>query len=402
MNIKKVIVNVVKVSVTGLILYLIFDKFQINIGDITTALKNSSPIWWIASLGTQAAAIFFSIMRWRVLLTPQNLNVPGGHLTRTYLVGRFLGTFTPTGVGLEAYKAYDIARYTKKPTESVSVVLVEKFLTILALSLMVIFSLFAITLPMKFLVAVFGLFGFLLLVTTVLVVKPTLLQLILKFPLPAKGKIEGIINSAVEAFNRYRQNKGALFASVFFGVLVYASLFATFYTNGQALHLPNGPEGRLAAVEINDDVKATLAEMDVEFMEEQSEAGDPTGMAQIFLTPDEEKQLTASGVELQDAVSEETFIRKGLSLGSVMTVGPLTQIATMIPASIAGIGLREGAFAGFLRSSGVWVGPKTILASLMWYFVSITLNIVGAIIFLTRKTNYQASQEEINRVLQGK
>lgn len=392
---KKIIINLVKVSVTVAILFLIFKKFQINMSDITTALKTSSLGWWGASLLTQAAAIFFSIMRWRVLLTPQNLNVPGGHLTKTYLVGRFLGTFTPTGVGLEAYKAYDIARYTKKPTESVSVVVVEKFLTILALSLMVIISLLFITLEMKFQLAVFGLFGILLLVTTVLVVQPKLLQLILKFPLPAKGKIEGIINNAVEAFNRYRQNKGALFASVFFGVMVYASLFATFYTNGQALNLPSGPEGRLAAVEMTADVENLLNGMHIESIEQED------GLSQVFLTPDEETQLAAAGVELHAAVTEESFARKGLSLKSVMTVGPLTQIATMIPASIAGIGLREGAFAGFLRKSGVWVGPKTILASLMWYFVSITLNIVGAIIFLTRKTDYQASQEEINRVLKG-
>lgn len=393
---KKIIINVVKVAVTVAILFLIFKKFQIGMSDITTALKTSSLGWWGASLLTQAAAIFFSIMRWRVLLNAQDLKVPGGHLTKTYLVGRFLGTFTPTGVGLEAYKAYDIARYTKKATESVAVVLVEKFLTILALSLMVILSLFVIQMPLPFLVAFFGLFGFLLLVTTVLVVQPRLLQLILKLPLPAKGKIEGIINSAVEAFNRYRQNKGALFASVFFGVLVYAALFTTFYTNGQALRLPNGPEGRMAAVEMTTDVGNLLIGMHVESIEQED------GLSQVFITADEETQLAAAGVKLHPAVTEESFIRKGLSLASVMTVGPLTQIVTMIPASIAGIGLREGAFAGFLRASGVWVGPKTILAASMWYFVSISLNIVGAVIFLTRKTDYQASQEEINRVLQGK
>ena len=57
MNIKKLIVNVVKVAVTAGILYLIFKKFQIGMSDITTALKTSSPAWWLASLGTQAAAI---------------------------------------------------------------------------------------------------------------------------------------------------------------------------------------------------------------------------------------------------------------------------------------------------------------------------------------------------------
>jgi len=395
MNIKKAAINVIKVVVTVGILYLIFKKFQIGMSDITTALKTSNPLWWVASLGTQAAAIFFSIMRWRVLLTPQQLNVPGGHLTKTYLVGRFLGTFTPTGVGLEAYKAYDIARFTKKATESVSVVVVEKFLTILALSLMVFCSLFAISMPKLWLVAFFGLFGFLLLITSTLVVKPNLLLLILKFPLPAKGKIEGVINNAVEAFNRYRANKGALFASVFFGILVYASLFSTFYTNGQALNLPNGPEGRLAAVQLTDELRTELDTMHIETIDQED------GLSQLFLTADEESKLTAAGVQLLPAASEEDYRRKGLSFVDTMTAGPMTQIVTMVPLSIAGVGLRETAFAGFLRTLGVWIGPKTILAATMWYFVSISLNIVGAIIFLTRKTDYQASREEIDRVLKG-
>jgi uncharacterized membrane protein YbhN (UPF0104 family) len=52
-----------KLLVTVLILYLIFKKFQIGWGDVTEALSNSSPGWWIASLGTQFLAILFSIQR---------------------------------------------------------------------------------------------------------------------------------------------------------------------------------------------------------------------------------------------------------------------------------------------------------------------------------------------------
>jgi len=108
---------------------------------------------------------------------------------------------------------------------------------------------------------------------------------------------------------------------------------------------------------------------------------------EVYLSSEEVWFLQRSGIELTTVTSE--YQRKGLSLADIYKVGPLTQIATMIPLSIAGIGLREGAFVGLLRSANIWVGPKTVLAATMWYFVSVSINIIGAIIFLTRRTDYQ-------------
>ena len=428
MNIKKLIVNVVKVSVTGLILLAIFWKFDIDRQDVVAALtKDSSPAWWIASLFTQAAAIFFSILRWRVLLHAQNLMVPDGHLVRTYLVGRFLGTFTPTGIGLEAYKAYDTARYTKKATESVAVVVVEKFLTILTLSLLVLSTLPFINLPAKYMFAVVAFFGIMLVATSILVIKPTLLELLLRLPLPAKGKIKGIVNTAVEAFNRYSKNKLTLVWAVGFGVLVYFALFSTYFTNGKALGIPPHQTGTHYTVQLNSQDYKFLDSQSIRMLntsKEETKASSPgfvdwlkglisgekaeqidnlpqEGVFEVYLTADEAMMASERGLQLIEVSDQTTYDHKGLSLFDVMKAAPLTQIASMVPLSIAGVGLREAGFTGTLHLSGVWVAKKAVFASLMWYFVSISLNIVGAIIFLTRKTDYQASREEIDRVLKG-
>ena len=85
---------------------------------------------------------------------------------------------------------------------------------------------------------------------------------------------------------------------------------------------------------------------------------------------------------------------------AVLKIGPLTQIATMIPRAIAGIGLREGAFIGLLNYAGVtFEHSATLLTATMWYFVSISVNIVGAVIFLTRRTDYARVQSEQVRAL---
>ena len=110
---KKQLITLIKISVTVVILYLIFRRFQIGLDDIAAAFTHH-PEWFLASFLMQIGAVLFSIARWNVLLKGQDLKVPFAHIVKTFLVGRFLGTFTPTGIGLEAYKAWDIARYTGK------------------------------------------------------------------------------------------------------------------------------------------------------------------------------------------------------------------------------------------------------------------------------------------------
>ena len=47
-------------------------------------------------------------------------------LVGTFLVGRFIGMFLPSTLGLDAYRAYDIARRAKDSVGSLTVIVVEK------------------------------------------------------------------------------------------------------------------------------------------------------------------------------------------------------------------------------------------------------------------------------------
>jgi uncharacterized protein (TIRG00374 family) len=328
---KRYLLTSVKLVVTVGILYLILRKFRIGWEDIQRALVDSNPWWYIASIGTQVGAIFFSILRWNTLLRAQSLFVPFRHLVGTYLVGRFLGTFTPTGVGLEAYKAYDVARYSQRATESVAVVFIEKTVaTFFGLSLLTLLTLPFIAIKTTFLYVFLPFFLALFLLALVLLFQPKLIESILALPLPMKGKIERTLRDAVQAVTTYSRKKGSLLAAMLFGMVTYLFLFSTFYTNGLAL---------------------------------------------------------GAGLQFKD----------------VLLVGPLTQIASMIPLSIAGVGLREGAFVGLLEVGGFHFEPvAATLSATMWYFVSISVNIFGAILFIVRRTDYQGSfqKEEVDRLWQ--
>ena len=242
-----------------------------------------------------------------------------------------LGTFTPTGVGLEAYKAYDIARYTGRAEASVSVVVIEKMIgTFFSLGLLVLATLpfFLGLLDPKFLYVFGAVFAVLFCLALVLLFRPGVFRVLLALRFPLRAKLDRPLNRLVDAFTVYSQRKGSLLVAVLLGFVVYLFWFLTYYTNNLALGA-------------------------------------------------------------------------GLSLEQVLKVGPMTQIATMIPLSIAGIGLREGAFMGLLEVLGAMGGASSaarsamMLSATMVYFVSISLNVVGAVIFLTRRTDYRRQVEEM-------
>lgn len=327
---KKIIINVLKVAVTVAIVYFIFQRFQIGFDDIVASLQHE-PVWFLAALAAQVGAVSFSILRWKVLLAGQGLEVPFPHAIKTFLVGRFLGTFTPTGVGLEAYKAYDIARYTGRAEASVSVVIIEKLIgTFFSLGLLVLVTLpfFVSALDAKFLYVFGAFFAVLLVLALVLLFSPGALRAVLKIRFPLRGKVEKPLGRLVDAFTVYGQHKKSLVVAVLLGLMVYLFWFLTYYANNLALGA-------------------------------------------------------------------------GLSLAQVLEVGPMTQIATMIPLSIAGIGLREGAFMGLLEILGAMEGATAatrtamMLSATMVYFVSISINLVGAAIFLSRRTDYKKRVEEM-------
>src|SRR5690606_27559309 len=87
------------------------------------------------AVGVQLTAVFAGILRWRTLLSAQGPHLPATWLTRSYLVGRFVGTFTPSTAGLDAYRAWDVAQKTGRRALAASTIVLEKLVGLLGLSL---------------------------------------------------------------------------------------------------------------------------------------------------------------------------------------------------------------------------------------------------------------------------
>ena len=165
-----------------------------------------------------AAAIKFigilcSMYRWQLLLIGQGIEFPFGHIFGAFLIGRFLGTFLPSTVGLDGYKLYDAARFSGRTPEATAATAVEKVLGIVGM-----FLTFLVAFPLGY--EILGDHAGLVALGTVplalgvisafflLAFRPALVQaLITNVPFPGRARIRGFLGRTSDAAAAYRDQK---------------------------------------------------------------------------------------------------------------------------------------------------------------------------------------------------
>lgn len=78
--------------------------------------------------GIKALGILCSMVRWHLLLIGQGIRFNFGHVAGAFLIGRFLGTFLPSTIGLDSYKLYDAAQHSGRVAAPAAATGVEKLL----------------------------------------------------------------------------------------------------------------------------------------------------------------------------------------------------------------------------------------------------------------------------------
>lgn len=252
-GLKKGIINLLKCLLTVGAFYLLFthsieteDGNSIQI--IDAIRENLAVLEWadflpwvcIAAL-IKMVGIGCSMFRWHLLLIGQGIRFNFSHIIGSFLIGRFLGTFLPSTLGLDGYKLYDAAKFSERSVESAAATVVEK-----VMGLAGIFLTFLVTLPLGFhilgenaanvaLVTVPLALG---VISTLFVLlwKPALVQWGLSL-IPAIGrkKIEGFVSRASNAAASYRGNTALLAKVLFLSFMVHFTTAAMYYYTALAV-----------------------------------------------------------------------------------------------------------------------------------------------------------------------
>ncbi len=250
---RSIITTVVKAVITvGAFYLLLSHKVQSEDGrHITTfaAIQEHLPeidpaVFWrfvFLATGIKIVGILASMYRWTLLLRGQGIVLPFWHIAGSFLIGRFLGTFLPSTVGLDGYKLYDAAHFSGRAVEATAATVIEKVLGIVG-----IFITFLVALP--FGVSVLGehaarvelvtvpLAAGVVVVFFTLLFRPALVEwLIRSVPLPARGKIEGFVGRVSKAATAYSDHKLILINATFQSFVVHFTTAAMYFFTALAV-----------------------------------------------------------------------------------------------------------------------------------------------------------------------
>lgn len=301
---------------SGLVGLIVF--YMLAQGEITTILKQGiriSAAWLLLGLLVKAFGMGCTVWRWRVLLAGQGYRIPLRHVVEAFLIGRFIGSFSPGTSGLDGYRIYDIARYTGDTSKSLSVILVEKVIgffvlgTLLLASIPVGAALFAERSVNTSTVLGLGVIFFGVTAASVMVLfMPGLLRRVATLLLPPAGGISKAFHKLISAVSAYEHEKARLLKATLIGFGVHLASIGVYLCTARAIGVT----------------------FPIDYM----------------------------------------FATGALMIG-----------ATVLPLSIAGIGMREGVFAFFL-------GPIAAVFAFLGYLVEEAISVLGGPIWLLRKADY--------------
>ena len=200
----------------------------------------------LAAVGLHFVAVLAGVLRWRVLLLGRGIRLPMATLARSFLVGRFLGAFTPSTTGLDGYRLYDVARRTGDMAGSTATIAVEKLVGLVGMASVCLallpFGLGERLGPTALLIALgmasvaaIGLFA---------MASPRRARTLVRFvPGPLRPRVDAIVTSLLGG----GLSASTLAPALALGIVSHLALSATFAASGLAFHA-TVPVGTLLSV----------------------------------------------------------------------------------------------------------------------------------------------------------
>lgn len=103
-------------------------------GYVTKVDPTAFVVWSLVAMGIKFAGVLASAFGWYLLLRGQRVVFPYWNQVITgFLIGRFIGTFLPSTIGLDGYTLYEAGRYSNQWHRVITAKALEKFIGIAGL-----------------------------------------------------------------------------------------------------------------------------------------------------------------------------------------------------------------------------------------------------------------------------
>lgn len=314
-----------RVGVSATLIFWLVSSF--NQQEAFKAIRGINYLWIFGAALWVIGAVAVSVIKWRIILRTQGLRLGWQELWKAYWVGLFFNNFLPSSIGGDAVRIYWVGKSTGNTAGAAASVVIERILATAGLALVGALACLLVAEP---------LWEVKLLFMLLIGVSFGLLALMLKEDTPS--------------FLRTLTNQGD-------------------YTGSNRFYL-----GFKRIINL---VKGFLAEV-----HQQSNL--------IRQRPRDIIWVTLWSMVFQlcvGAVNYSIFRGLGvvqLNIAEVMYIIPATSVAAMLPLSINGYGLREGAYIALLAPYGVPKLEAFTVALLFGLLVSL-LSLWGGWVWLVRR-----------------
>ena len=202
---------------------------------LTDRLVSLDVPWLMIAVALHFAAVLSGVARWRGLLDAAGLRHGFGRLLGSFLVGRFIGAFTPSTTGLDGWRLYDVGREDGQMATSAAVIGVEKLVGLIGMALVC-----ALLIPFGGIelmgpsapVAAAAMAGAAATGLWLIRRPAGLAWVVVRLP---GAKLKGLGAKALDAVKRAELDARRTAAAVALGVLSHASLSAVFFATGRAV-----------------------------------------------------------------------------------------------------------------------------------------------------------------------
>ena len=122
---KKTLFTLLKVAVSlGILAYIFFRV--VDISQLWAELKTADPLYFVAAVLVYFLVQGLSAWRWHVLLKPQGVEVPFSRILAYYFLGMYFNFFLPSAIGGDVVKVYYLNKETKQLSASTTSVFFDR------------------------------------------------------------------------------------------------------------------------------------------------------------------------------------------------------------------------------------------------------------------------------------
>lgn len=212
--------------------------------EIREAGARNIAFWLCLGVGIKLCGMLCGVLRWKLLLRGQGLRIPFWYMVGSWFVGRTIGIFLPSTIGLDGYRLYDSARYTGEIIKCTTVIVVEKLIGFIVLSGLVFLTLpLGLSIPhlrfnLPILLVMLCVLGALIVVLFLLLLNPRVIQVLVAI-VPTPAAVRSKLNKLGAAATAYSGNRTVLLLAVFFGFMVHVATSLTFFCTMMGIRASN-------------------------------------------------------------------------------------------------------------------------------------------------------------------